>query len=255
MTAVAIYAKFAGLYATGPYTRYSQRIAGLLPAVLDRLGAHPATLLDIACGEGTFAVAMAKAGLAVTTIDLSEDMLARARRRAADDGVSVDFIRADMRSFVLGQQFDLITCWYDSLNYLTSGEDLASAFAAARRALAPGGIFIFDMNTPAGLASIARSRPVEIIQNRPDAFETHVNSFDAGENIATKRIGGLIRLGGVWTEVAEVHRERAYGLNDVRALLASAGLEEVACWGSIGDMTGPLPDAGRVWFVAKPQAI
>jgi len=252
---VAIYRKFAGLYAAGPYPKYSLRMAGQMTSVLARLGAQPRTLLDIACGEGAFAASMAKAGLAVTALDLSEEMLARARGRAAAEGVAVKFLRADMRSFALGDRFDLVTCWYDSLNYLTASEDLGAAFAAARRALAPEGIFIFDMNTPAGLAAIARSRPVEIVQNRPDAFELHVNTYDPDRNIATKRIGGLAKRAGSWTAVEEEHSERAYSLAEIRPLLAASGLEETACWGSIEEMTEPLPEAGRIWFVARARLI
>jgi ubiquinone/menaquinone biosynthesis C-methylase UbiE len=252
---MAIYEKFSGLYAAGPYPGYGLRIAGFLPSVLARLDLRPATLLDIACGEGAFAVSMARAGLAVTGIDISDDMLARARRRAAEEGVPVKFVRADMRSFQLGERFDLATCWYDSLNYLMSSEDLGAAFAAARRALARAGTFMFDINTPAGLAWIARSRPVETVQNRADAFEVHVNAFDPARGIAAKRIGGFIRQDGSWTEVREDHFERAYSLSEIRALLVSAGFQEVACWGSIDQMTEPLPEAGRVWFVAKALEI
>jgi ubiquinone/menaquinone biosynthesis C-methylase UbiE len=237
-------------------------MAELLPEVLRRMAAEPKTLLDLACGEGTFALAMAKAGLEVTGLDLSEDMLEIARRRADEAGpqpdgraLKIKFVQADMRSFARAERFDLATCWYDSLNYLVEPDDLVAAFTAVARALAPGGLFIFDMNTTAGLAVMWRSQPFYVAQNTPEAFDAHINSFDFEKGIATKRIVGFIRRGPCWMRIDEEHRERAYTLGSIRMALKASGLEEVACWGSLEEMSEPAPEAGRVWFVAKPAAI
>jgi len=68
---MGVYENFAYFYAKGPYTKYSKRMAELLPAVLERFGAKPQKILDIACGDGTFAVTMAKKGFKVKGIDIS----------------------------------------------------------------------------------------------------------------------------------------------------------------------------------------
>lgn len=263
------YREFARLYASGPYPRYSKRMAELLPAVLSRIGAEPRSLLDVACGEGTFAIAMARTGLEVTGLDVSQEMLDIARRQAreaqvepAQSGVGqagaagaqplkLEFLQADMRHFSLRRQFDMATCWYDSLNYLLEPGDLAAAFAAVRRGLKPGGVFVFDMNTTHGLAVMWRSHPFYVTQNTADEFEVHINSFDFERGIATKRIVGFVRRGSSWTRIEEEHRERAYPLDSIRTALRASGLSEIACWGSLECMTEPGPDAGRVWFVAK----
>lgn len=250
-----IYQKFARLYASGPYPRYSRRMAELLPAVLRRIGAESKTLLDVACGEGTFAIAMARAGLEVTGLDSSQEMLEVARRQAGTEPLKLKFLQADMRSFSLGEQFDLATCWYDSLNYLLEPDDLTAAFAAVGRALKPGGVFIFDMNTTHGLAVMWRSHPFYVTQNTDDEFEVHVNSFDFENNMATKRIVGFVRQGSSWTRIEEEHRERAYPLGSIRTALQASGLREIACWGSLEGMTEPGPENGRVWFVAKATGI
>jgi SAM-dependent methyltransferase len=249
---VAIYDGFAPLYTHGPYLRYSRRMAEAMPAVLKRLAATPRTLLDVACGEGTFAVAMARAGLAVTGIDQSAQMLECARRRAREAEVEADFIQADMRSPGLARKFDLVTCWYDSLNYLLTSADLETAFREISNLLAPRGLFIFDMNTIYGLAALWRAHPYCVIQDDADSFEVHVNSYDFETNLATKGIVGFIRRGDAWTRIEEEHTERGHSLADIRACLAAAGLRQTACWGSIETMAEPGPDAGRVWLVAKP---
>ncbi|MCS7240468.1 MAG: class I SAM-dependent methyltransferase [Candidatus Bipolaricaulota bacterium] len=94
---MGIYREFARLYTCGAYPEYSRRMAELLPAVLKRFGANPETLLDLACGEGTFAVLMAQQGLRVTGVDASPEMLRFARKKAEEAGVEVHFIEQDMR--------------------------------------------------------------------------------------------------------------------------------------------------------------
>lgn len=49
----------------------------------------------------------------------------------------------------------------------------------------------------------------------------------------------------------EEHRERGYTLAEIRQCLKGAGLRELACWGSLQDMSKPKPDSERVWFVMR----
>jgi tRNA G46 methylase TrmB len=58
--------EFARLYTKGDWPRYSAQMARMLPAVLERFGLWPRKVLELACGEGTCAVAMASRGLLVT---------------------------------------------------------------------------------------------------------------------------------------------------------------------------------------------
>lgn len=76
-----IYERFAYFYVKGPYLQYSERMAEPLPAVFERFSVQPQTILDLACGEGIFAVGMAKKGFQVTGVDLSPYMLQFARER------------------------------------------------------------------------------------------------------------------------------------------------------------------------------
>jgi ubiquinone/menaquinone biosynthesis C-methylase UbiE len=248
---VPIYDKFAHLYVRGPYPRYSQRMAELLPAVLRVLGAQPRTLLDLACGEGTFATAAASQGFDVTGLDASSQMLEAARRRAADEGAGVRLVQGDMRALAFDEEFDLVTCWYDSLNYLLDAADLEAAFRGVGRALRRGGHFIFDMNTICGLAVMWRSHPCFVMQDASGIFDVHINSYDFERNIATKHIVGFINQGNSWVRIDEEHQERGYRREEISACLEASGLKEVACWGRLEDMTAPGPESGRVWFAAK----
>jgi 2-polyprenyl-3-methyl-5-hydroxy-6-metoxy-1,4-benzoquinol methylase len=252
---MSIYDKFARFYTRGPYTKYSQRMAEILPAVLRALGSKPRTLLDLACGDGTFAAAAARQGLTVTGLDASAPMLQAACERIAREGVAVRLVEGDMRTLAFVKEFDLVTCWYDSLNYLLEIGDLERTFRGVAGALRPGGFFIFDMNTIRGLAVLARSQPCYVIQDAPGIFEVHINTYDFETAIASKRIVGFADDGGAWARVDELHLERGYRQSEITACLTASGLAVEAVWGSLQEMTAPAPDAGRMWFAAgKPSA-
>jgi len=250
---MSIYDRFAYFYAQGPYPKYSERMAELLPAVLERFDAEPRTILDTACGEGTFAAAMAKQGYRVTGVDRSPQMLQLALARADIEQVDASFLLQDMRSLSFEEEFDLVTCWYDSLNYLLDLEDLEKAFTGVHRALKKEGLFVFDMNTIYGLAVNWQRHPCYVQQDTPEMFEVHRLSYDFEQNTATMRITGFIKEGDGWTRLDEEHKERGYALEEIRQSLKGIGLQELACWGSLQDMSEPQPDSARVWFVAQKQ--
>ena len=122
---MAIYDGFAPIYQRGLYLRFSQLMAeSVLPEYLAEIGFAGKDLLDIACGEGSFAVAMSKLGYKVTGIDQLQQMIDLARKRAKAERLSVEFLVEDMRSFSYDAAFDLVTCFFDSLNYMLTIRDL-----------------------------------------------------------------------------------------------------------------------------------
>jgi len=246
-----IYEKFAYFYKKGEYSQYSERMAELLPSLLERFGAKPQTLLDLACGEGTFAVTMAKKGFQVTGVDISTHMLKFARERAEENNVSVEFLHEDMRSLSFEEEFDLVTCWFDSLNYLLKLEDLEKTFGGVWRTLKKAGLFIFDMNTIFGLAVDWQRKPCYVQQDTPELFEIHHPSYDYEKKIAVLRITGFIKHENGWMRMDEEHKERGYSLEEVRKCLKKTGLQELACLGSLQEMSEPKENTTRIWFVVQ----
>ncbi len=244
-----IYERFAYFYARGPYSQYSKKMVEILPIVFERFGVEPMSILDLTCGEGAFAVMMAKRGFQVTGVDLSQQMLQFARERAEKEKVKVKFICQDMRVLSLEEKFDFVTCWYDSLNYLLELKDLERTFANVCRVLNRDGLFVFDMNTIYGLAVNWQRYPCYVQQDTPELFEVCRPSYDFEKNIATLTITGFIKKKGRWVRVDEEHKKRGYSLEEIRQCLRRAGLRELACWGSLQKMSEVMPNSGRVWFV------
>ena len=248
---MGIYEEFACIYAKGPWPEYSAAVAELLPATLERFGAQPETVLDLACGEGTFAVLMAKRAMQVTGVDISPEMLRLATEKARREKVTVEFLLGDMRSLDFEERFDLVTCWFDSLNYLLERKGLEETFAGAGRALKKGGLFIFDMNTIYGLAVGWQWFPFYIHIDTPELFSVACPSYDCVKKTANLKITGFVREGDGWRRIDEEHRERGYTLKETRQCLRKAGLQELAYWTNLEEMGQPCPESDRVVFVAR----
>lgn len=148
---MSVYGELAEIYARGHWVGFSEQVLASLPAVLSRYAVALRSALDLACGTGEFAVGLARQGIAATGVDRSPEMLAVARRRAHEGGVAVRFVQQDMRELDLADRFDLVTCLYDSLNYVLEEAELAEAFRRVRRLTR--GLFLFDVNTLYGLAT------------------------------------------------------------------------------------------------------
>lgn len=246
---MGIYKDFAHFYKNGHYPDFSKRMFELLPGVLELFEARPKRVLDLACGEGTFAVALARAGYDVTGIDESERMLHYARGLARKEKVRVGFHQQDMRALSFIEEFDLVTCWFDSLNYLLELDDVYRTFSGVARALRPGGLFIFDVNTVYGLAVVWQREGCFVQTDRPKLLELLRPEYDYETNIATLRITGFRKTTDGWQRMDEQHRERGYTLEELAACVERAGLHKLACWGSFREKSEPQSDSGRVWFV------
>src|SRR5436309_13095957 len=89
---------FAEVYSKYGYNQFSARVAELLPRVLRALHLSPDRVLDVPCGEGTFALEMARKGYLTTRVDRPSAMPAVARRNAREDQSKIRFVGRDMRA-------------------------------------------------------------------------------------------------------------------------------------------------------------
>lgn len=113
-----------------------------------RLGGLPrgSRVLDLPCGHGRHATELARWGLSVTGADLSETFLHHAADTAAQAGVSLALLRADMRVFPLASSsFDAAICMFTSLGYFATDAEHQAVLDQFARVLKPGAPFVLDL--------------------------------------------------------------------------------------------------------------
>lgn len=98
-------------------------------------------ILDLGCGTGSTLLKIAEK-YECSGLDLSEEMLKKANIKLK--GKNVHLFLGDMREFDTGEKYDVIFSFFDTLNHLTSLEDLTDLFNSVKKSLEKGGIYIFD---------------------------------------------------------------------------------------------------------------
>ena len=101
-------------------------------------------ILDIGCGTGRHAIELTKRGYTVTGVDLSENLLERARTKALEAGVKIDFQRQDARSLTFEKEFDLAIMLCEGAFPLMETDEMNfQILQNASKALKEKGAFIF----------------------------------------------------------------------------------------------------------------
>ena len=105
-------------------------------------------LLDLACGTGTMAIRMAEQGFQVTGVDIIPEMIALASRKAFKQGVSIEWVVADARTFHLQKQFRFIYMLGNAFQHFLTRADQEALLARVREHLHPQGYFLFGTRNP-----------------------------------------------------------------------------------------------------------
>lgn len=251
-----VYERYAPFYDASGQIRFALLTADYLREVLKRHPVGGRHALDMACGTGTLALILADAGWHVIGIDRSATMLAQAHTKAqhADFAGSVQFIEYDMRraaDVTPAGSCHLVTCTYDSLNYMLTAADLAACFAAAAHALAPGGVFVGDMNTRHFLEY---DWDACVIYEQPGYIQVEQSYFAPEQALSTMLLSGFVGNDEAgYLRFDETHHERAYPVEHVDSLIAAAGLTIEARYDSF-TFAAPGPKSQRIFWVARKPA-
>jgi SAM-dependent methyltransferase len=146
-----------------------------------RHGGDTRHLLELACGTGNVACALAAQGCAVTGYDASEEMIRVAQEKALAHGDLLRFEVGDLRDLGDIGPFDGAICLYDSLNYLLSLADVELALGQVHDVLAPGAVFIFDVCTERN--SMQHFCDVRDTERGPGFVYSRHSFYDADERL------------------------------------------------------------------------
>ncbi len=240
----ALAASYDGLMADGAY----RRRAAFLERRLHKSAVPVRTVLDLACGTGTIACLLAKRGYEVLATDGSEEMLTQAAAKAANLEDPPLFLLQSMPRLRLAQPVDAVVSTLDSLNYLTRERDLRETFRRVRRWLKPGGLFLFDVNTPYKLRRMDGQLYMDETEESLCVWRTF---FSEKKQVCTYQVDLFrLRADGAWDRSFEEHRERAWSEEALRQCLTEAGFSKIRLTGDLTDRS-PRLNEDRWQFQAE----
>ena len=215
--------------------------------ILRREGITPRTVVDLACGTGSVTEILARKGYRVTGVDMSEEMLTEAAMKTMDLEQPPMYSCQRLQNLRLPRGVDMAVCALDSLDYILDPEDCKEAIRRAYKALNPGGIFIFDVNTPEKL----RAMDDQIFLDEDDeVYCVWRGEFDEETNICSYGMDLFQREGNMWRRSFEEHREYAYSQEQLTRFLKDAGFTHIEVY---ADRLFEAPRAGeqRIYFKAR----
>ncbi|HIY73904.1 MAG TPA: class I SAM-dependent methyltransferase [Candidatus Intestinimonas merdavium] len=208
------------------------------------------TVLDLACGTGALTCLLAQRGYEMIGVDLSAEMLSVASEKARDlTGVIPPmFLQQPMEELDLYGTIDACVCCLDSVNYVTRPAQLERAFARVHLFLMPGGIFVFDINTPEKLRALDGQ---VFLDETEDAYCVWRAEYSKRRRVCTYAMD-LFRLtpAGLWERGEELHEEYAYEPDELEEMLRRAGFHHIRRYGD-RKLRAPRPGEERIFFTAR----
>ncbi len=189
-------------------------------------------VLDVACGAGRHARALAALGHDVTGIDLSPDLLALA--------TDVACVRADMRALPFSGTFHAATSFFTSFGYFDDDDNLA-ALRSIAGTLRPAGVYLLDFLNATAVMHHLVPEGTEERDGRTYHFTRRIENGRVEKDVVIEDDGVTLS----YTESV-----RLYNHHDLQALLRDAGLSPVASYGAF-DGRDYTTDAPRCIVVAR----
>ena len=172
--------------------------------------------LDLCCGSGLLMQLVVREGFDVVGVDRSRFQLANAAKKVPE----AKLIEADIVGLKLHEKFDVATSIFDSLNYITSLDDLRGVIEVVAGALNPGGFLLFDLKTAEGFrAEVGR---VYKSDHRVVVFESF---YDEESALHRFDVTGFVADGERYRRFDEAHLQRAYKAETVENELRRNGFD------------------------------
>lgn len=115
-------------------------------------------VLDLCCGTGRHPIELAKRGYDVTGVDLTELYIEKARKKAEEQDLNVEFVRKDMRDFRREENFHMVLSLSTSFGFFEDEEENIDVLKNVYESLKPKGKFILDLMGKEIIARIFKER-------------------------------------------------------------------------------------------------
>ncbi|CQR25849.1 methyltransferase [Streptococcus varani] len=208
-----------------------------------------AKLLELACGTGIQSIRFKQAGFDVTGLDLSQDMLDIATKRAKSANLSIPFVQGNMLDLSSIGTFDYVTCYSDSICYMQDEVEVGDVFKQVYDHLNEGGVFIFDAHSTYQIDEVF---PGYSHHENAEDFAMVWDSFEdeAPHSIVHELTFFIQDEDGRFTRYDEVHEERTYEILTYDILLEQAGFKNFKVYSDFEDKE-PGEESKRWFFVCE----
>ncbi|MFS0668892.1 methyltransferase domain-containing protein [Peribacillus frigoritolerans] len=244
------YERFAYVYdelmKDAPYEKWLM----ILTAKLEQYGIDGRKVLDLACGTGEMTVELAQHGFEVTGVDLSDEMLLVANEKAVKLGLSIPLFQQNMAELEGLGQFDCVTIFCDSLNYLRDEEDIVKTFSRVHEHLKDGGLFMFDIHSLYKMEEIFSDHTFAV---NGEEVSYIWDCFPGEEPYSVEHdLSFFVRdeESGLYDRFDELHYQRTYPVEQYKKWLEQAGF-------TVSEILADLEEAPlvteteRILFVAS----
>ena len=239
------YQQLAGAYDELTWDVGYEKRADFLEKLFRRSRIPVHTVLDLACGTGSMTWLLAGRGYELIAVDGSQEMLAAAREKSAPAEIPPLFLHQSMPRLDLYGTVDAAICCLDSLNYLTNPRDVQRTFQRLHLFISPGGLLTFDVRLPERLAALDGQ---VFLDETEDTYCVWRTEYRRG--LCTYYVDLFRQQGdGAWDRELEIHRQRAYTVEELTGWLEAAGFTDIR---TCGDMVRRSPREGeqRIYFTA-----
>lgn len=243
-----MYGDFAAVYdrlmREVDYPAWADYYSGLLAA---RGVPEGALVMEAACGTGSLTIPLA-GRYRMLPSDQSDQMLSRAALKAREAGLSLPFVKQDMRNLSAHRPAQALICGCDGVNYLLTLQDLRRFLMSARSALAPGGVLAFDISSRDKLSRVLGNNTLGL--KEADICYLWQNAWQGGSGRLSMALTLFLRQGDEsWRMIEENQTQRAWRREEIEQALQETGFSDIACYGGL-TLKKPVKQAQRLHFAA-----
>ena len=198
---------------------------------------------DLACGSGFFTRKLKKGGFDVFGCDISDEMLVEAQKKSAEQGLSIEYRKQNLASFISFEKLDIVTVINDGFNYL-EGKKFKKAISAISKNLKKGGVLIFDVSSAYKLRNVIADN---LFAEDLDEL-TYLWFNELSGDKLTMSLTFFIKHGDKYVRKDEVHVQYIHELDFIKSVLKENSFEIAELFGKNQD---EILDTDERWnFVA-----
>jgi SAM-dependent methyltransferase len=195
--------------------------------IIAMLDLHPqAKVLDMGCGPGRHSLELARRGFSVTGVDRTILYLDQANQKAKQEGLKVEFVQGDMRSFHRDNEFDVALSLFTSFGYFEDPQENMRVLQNLLRSLKGGGKLVMEMMGKEILARVFRQRDWQEVNGTIHLEEREIMS-------------DWSRMRNRWIKIEDGQRNEfiithwIYSAAELKSMLEASGFQAVNLFGSL----------------------